>query len=90
MTLVQRTFPCPEANRKLAKHRYTEIMPHMFGSVTDPEAYYKEHAEKITTEKAVCGCRACLVGIREAGKEAGFQGIQLLELLFPDEKEAEV
>lgn len=82
----KRTFPCPEGNKKMVPHRYTEVIPHMFGNVTDKEAYYQEHAEKITTDKVVCSCRACLIGIREAGKDAGFQGVHLLELLFAEKE----
>lgn len=74
--------PCTEVEQKFAPQRYVVNGADMYKPVPKDEqdAYLRNYCSRISTDKVVCYCMACLDGIKRGGK----QGLHLLELLFPE------
>lgn len=77
--------PCTDIEKKFAPQRYAVDGANMYKPLPkdEQEQYLKNYCKKITTDKVVCYCMACLDGIERGGKQA----VHLLELIFPENKE---
>lgn len=76
--------PMQPGNLRLAPKRFGEIARD--AEPLPPEeaqARLRRYCERFTTDRVVCYCRACLMGLR-AGLPEGKTALHLAELLFPE------